>query len=576
MSARSIVTAASLLCSLLWVPAAAAAPPALFDASTVGADASAARSGAGRASVRQRAVTARLGLLARADGSPALGVGDRVELNLFDDVSFSMLVTDVSGHLGRGHSWSGVLDGVDLGSAVLAVQDGVLVGHIVSPGGVYNIGHLPDGTQVVERIETGALPPEAAPIAAATRGADAMRLGGESLDVAGDTAALIDVMVLYTAAARVAAGGTGNIQAYVSAAVASANQAYANNNLTQRLRLVYAGETSVVESANITDALGALKTSPTVGWLRDVTRADLVTLLADHGPSFQFCGVSFMLETNSTSFAPFAFSVVERRCATANFSFAHELAHNMGAHHDLFVAPNDHTVFPYSHGWVDLVTPFRTILSYENQCLASGFTCNRIPFFSTPDQTQAGRPLGNAVTADNARTLGDTAASVANFSQALTPPLALVTGVQPASVGAGETLVASVSLDNVGVAAGTADIYVGLLLPDGSAAFFTSVAITPTSGYAFGSVTDFASYRPIATGVSLATPFSASFPSFLSYQRKVGDPAGGLTFFLLVVTAGALDDGVLSPGELLATSVTPFTFPAAAGGGTCVGPICIQ
>src|SRR5262249_2890354 len=129
-------------------------------------------------------------------------------------------------------------------------------------------------------------------------------------------------------------------------------------------------------------------------------------------------------------------------------------------------------------------------------------------------------------------------------------------------VAVGQSVVGSVSVNNPGTATGTADMYLGLLLPDGDVVFFTSPTITETSGYAFGKILDYASYRPIATGGLLGAEFTTNTPVFFSYQRKSNDPAGGLTFFLLVVTSGALDDGVLAPGELLAASLSPFTFPA--------------
>jgi hypothetical protein len=148
--------------------------------------------------------------------------------------------------------------------------------------------------------------------------------------------------------------------------------------------------------------------------------------------------------------------------------------------------------------------------------------------------------------------------------------------VNQPSFAVGETLVASVSVDNGGTSAATADIYLGLLFPDESAVFFTSLALTPTSGYALGNALDFASYRPIAAEVPLGAPFAVSLQPFLSYQRRDVDPAGGFALFLLVTTSGALADGILEAPELLAASLTPFTFPAAAGGGApCVG-VCKQ
>jgi len=144
MTMRAGVSAlvASLLLSLLPVaePLAAPSPPPLFDAAAPTAP-TAPSAASSRATVRQRPVTSRLDLLTRPDGSPALASGDRVQLNLFDDARFTMIVTDVTRHGRYGLTWSGALDGVDLGSATLAVHDGALVGHVSMPAATYRIGY---------------------------------------------------------------------------------------------------------------------------------------------------------------------------------------------------------------------------------------------------------------------------------------------------------------------------------------------------------------------------------------------------------------------------------------------------
>lgn len=554
--------------SLVWLmlvtagPSAAASLPSLFDTpAATGGPALSARHGVQRrATVRQRQATARRGLLTHPDGSPVVGVGDRLRLNLFDDASFSLTVADVTRYAGRGHTWSGTLDGVDLGYAVLADHDGALVGHVIMPEAVYRIGYAPDGTQVVEEIDQAALPPEGhaadPPVPAV---AEELTAGGEVPEVAADAALPIDVMVLYTAAARAAAGGTAAMQAEVNLAVATTNQAYQNNNLAQRLRLAFAGEVSITEG-DFNAELDWLQTNPTVDWLRNVSRADLVSLITDHGPSPALCGIGFRMRTNSIDFARFGFSVVERACASANLTFAHELGHNMGAHHDAYVAGLAPAVFPYSYGYVDLVGKFRTIMAYPDLCLDAGLVCNKIPFFSTPGTTQSGRPIGTAATADNARTLSQTAATVASFRQAATAPLTITTRVNKATFTVGETLVASVGVSNPGIAA-MADVYLGLLRPDGTVLFFTDVVVTGTSGSVVGNILNFATYRPIAAGVSLGAPGAANFPSFLSLQRTSSDQTGGFVWFLLAVTSGALHDGILAPNELLGASFSPFSYP---------------
>jgi len=563
-----VVRLALVTSLLLWTlpvagSLAAASPSALFDAP---ASVEGARSGiSSRAAVRQRPAAARLGLLTHPDGAPALGAGDRLELNLFHDARFSMTVTDVTRDVTHALTWSGSLDGVDFGSAVLAVHDGALVGQVWMPGAVYRIGYAPDGTPVIEEVDVTALPKEAPTVL--PPGLGVVALEAETPDVALDTGPTIDVAVFYTAAARVEAKGTTAMRLGVSLAVATANQAYANSGLSQRLRLVYAGETSITETGNFNTDLDRLRNDPTVAWLRDTNRADLVSLITSNGPNAAFCGIAFLMTANSVAFATNGFSVVELSCASANLSFPHELGHNMGTHHDPFVSVGQLTLSPYSHGYVDLVGRFRTIMAYNDQCAASGIpSCVRIQFFSTPGKTFNGRVIGNALTADSSRVLGETANTVANFRQALASPLTLTAAVNQPTFAVGNTLVASVSVNHAGGLTGSADFYVGLLLPNGGAVFFTDVTITPTSGYALGTIANVATYRPVATGIPLGAAFSANLSPFFAYPRGAGDPTGGLAFFVLAVKSGALADGVLAADELLAASLAPFTFPAGSPG----------
>jgi hypothetical protein len=72
--------------------------------------------------------------------------------------------------------------------------------------------------------------------------------------------------------------------------------------------------------------------------------------------------------------------------------------------------------------------------------------------------------------------------------------------------------------------------HAGLLSPDGSIQFVTS------GGAAVGNVSHLASFRPLATAVPLATPFSVPADLY-PHQWAAGDPHGAWTFFVGVVTA---------------------------------------
>src|SRR5262249_3160439 len=133
-----------------------------------------------------------------------------------------------------------------------------------------------------------------------------------------------------------------------------------------------------------------------------------------------------LMGTVSTSFAPSGFNVVARACASANFSFPHELGHNMGARHDWFVDPTNNSPYTYNHGYVNLGGQWRTVMAYNDQCAASGFNCQRLAYFSNPSLLFNGAPMGvpegSAQAADNRKTLNNTPFTVANFPVGLTAP----------------------------------------------------------------------------------------------------------------------------------------------------------
>ena len=118
----------------------------------------------------------------------------------------------------------------------------------------------------------------------------------------------------------------------------------------------------------------------------------------------------------------------------------------------------------------------------------------------------------------------------------------------------GQTLTTAVELTDPRFPA-AADLYLGFILPDGH----TLVFVTSAGGMLLGDAANLASFRPIATGVSLAAPSPGIVPSF-SYRWTGIEPRGGYQFALLAVKAGVLADGVLTGDEILALVTAPFAF----------------
>jgi len=135
------------------------------------------------------------------------------------------------------------------------------------------------------------------------------------------------------------------------------------------------------------------------------------------------------------------------------------------------------------------------------------------------------------------------------------PTIALAASVNQPAFSAGQTLTAGVGLTNPGVPVAV-DFYVGIVLPDGSVVFFTSVA----GATAVGDVNDFTSFVPIATDASMAAASSVRVSDLVEYHWMGSEQRGTYTLFVLAVRAGALQDGILDSDEIVAFATAPFSF----------------
>jgi hypothetical protein len=258
-------------------------------------------------------------------------------------------------------------------------------------------------------------------------------------EIARDDGSTIDIMVVYTQAARSANGGTAQMNTNVDAQITLTNTIYANSNVVQRLRLVYKGEVNYTE-VNMDTDLPRITNSDgfmdDVLTLRDIYAADFVSLWGVYN---DYCGLGWLMATEQASFASLGYNVTASPSCTGSgsYTFAHELGHNMGLRHDNYVDTTANTnVTPeaggaavnitYAHGYIDLTNRFRTVMSYNDQCVASGFNCTRIPHFSNPSinfNNSASYPsavlatTGNATNAHERQALNDTRDTTANFRQ---------------------------------------------------------------------------------------------------------------------------------------------------------------
>ena len=328
-------------------------------------------------------------------------------LNLFDDVVFTGIVEHVE-PTASGHALWGSLEGVELGTMTLVVNGKIVVGTVRTPNAVYSIRTSGDGKYVIRQIDESSLPPLGEPLEDSLSPRDA---AAESDDVAPDDGSEIDVMVVYTPLVKRREGGRAAIEALIDLFVAETNQAYANSGVIHRVRMVLRQEVDYTEDGDSYIDLDRLQEDSDghmdhVHELRDLYAADLVHIVV--GNSVNVCGIAYLNSGESyTEREIFGFALTVVNCG--GLTFAHELGHNMGLHHDRYEVGLSSSVgrvplIGSHYGYVNQkafepdapdTTRWRTIMSYNLQCSEVGsFGCDQLPYFSNPELTYNGDPMG--------------------------------------------------------------------------------------------------------------------------------------------------------------------------------------
>lgn len=363
---------------------------------------------------RHRAAGVNIRLLDRAAAKAFRKQGSgALRMNLFPDTNLVLRWNSVENAGDSGAIiWSGTVDSQPLSQATFVVTGAAVTGNIVTDGAIYQIRPGDQGEHWIAEADTSALPPEGEALRPPDEPPAGFNPAAETAS-ADDNPALVDVMVLYTPAARQAAGGTDRMQQLIQLGIAETNQGYANSRVNHRVRLVGTGEVNYRESGDFQTDLNRLS-GANDGFLDDIhsTRdrlgADLVSLWVETG---NYCGLAWLMQNPAISNPALAFSVVRRDCATGTYTFGHELGHNFGADH----APGDTNsqgAYPYSHGFKQMTKApfFRSVMAYE--CPGG---CQRINYWSSPDLQYQGMVIGTRTQNDNRTTLNNTAAIVAGY-----------------------------------------------------------------------------------------------------------------------------------------------------------------
>jgi hypothetical protein len=369
----------------------------------------------------------------RADVSRSLG--GQVDLRLFSDVTVSLKRKRVEKAIGGGVVWTASAGGNSYG--ILVVNNGKVTGAIQYKGKSYLLE--PTGRKSEHRVrETipGAYPNDrhmevaSAPKSGGGKGGG--KGGGGTTDTGGGgttgggtttpppsgSTLTVNLLAAYTSKANTLLGGLPADK--IALDVAIVNLGFSNSGVPLHLNL--AGVTPVSSSydegkySDSTQPLRDLTTGtvanfPTIRNLRTSLGADFVTLYADRK---EYCGLAWV---NTGPIPDYAFSVINPAC-NGTPSLAHELGHNAGLRHDRYVEASAGSEF-YNYGFVNTSGKFRDIMSYNNQCAALGFSCERITYYSNSAMTyngfKLGVPKGTSGAADASRLLTEKAVTVSSF-----------------------------------------------------------------------------------------------------------------------------------------------------------------
>jgi len=352
---------------------------------------------------------------------------DRLHLNLFDDASLTAEVRQIDRPLNGGYVWVGALAGEADSQVYLSVLDGVLAGSVYRAGQewatIRTAGSGYGDLYTIAEVHATEPRPLGADFIVPQLSAEEIASFTPQAATCQEDGAVITVMVLYTTAARDAAGGTAAIEALINLRFSEMNAANDASAVWFDWKLVHVAEVDYAESGNISQDLDNLQRTDDdflndVHALRDTYMADLVAMLISEG-SNNYCGLAFKPYSLETWWNGLAFGVsaldYPGSLICSPLTLAHELGHNLGNAHDR-AHNTEQELFPYSYGYQSPNGTFRDIMSYD---CPNG--CPRINQWANPNVWYLGEPTGvffesdPAHAADLARSMNESKLLISNY-----------------------------------------------------------------------------------------------------------------------------------------------------------------
>jgi hypothetical protein len=200
---------------------------------------------------------------------------------------------------------------------------------------------------------------------------------------AGTAATTVDVLVLYSSGLVTRYGGDAQANTRIDYLLALANQAYVDSGVSLTLRKVGTKALSIADTTSNSTTLSQLAAGSgdfsTIPALRNQLGADAVLLVRPFYMTAQGgnCGVGYIGGyggSNIAGYASYAFAVVSdgkdvtgQSYYCTDYTFTHELGHNMGLMHDRPTVTQQGGgmgAFPYAYGYGQQGR-FGTIMSYN-------------------------------------------------------------------------------------------------------------------------------------------------------------------------------------------------------------------
>jgi hypothetical protein len=335
--------------------------------------------------------------------SVGLSHTETLEIPLFDGKTYAAKHYQTETRAMDDYTWRGrISEGKFEGDVILTFKKGYVAGLIYAPfNQVYEI--VPKGEkQILIELDQELFPECAGDV---KDGDSNIKPNSkpENAVATTDSGDRIDVLVLYTTPVKTSLGGDAQAQVFAQSAIDISNTTYLNSKIRLRLRLANAQETAIAETGSLGTELPVVRGDATTAALRDQYKADLVSMISNSSDN---CGIGYLMGSASPLNG---FTVTSRTCAVGNLSFPHELGHNMGSQHNPENGSNP--TYPYGFGhYVNGV--FRTVMSYVDPCTSG---CTRRPYFSNPEILFSGFPTGIDNARDNARSINNTADTIANY-----------------------------------------------------------------------------------------------------------------------------------------------------------------